>query len=71
MADDRNSPATKGDLADLRTEVKSEFANQKEELIEAIRDSQTEVLKAFYGSPRRSRIGSRKTMTARRRSSAA
>ncbi len=38
MADDRNSPATKGDLADL-----------KDDLIEVIRDSQTETLKAFYG----------------------
>ncbi len=37
MVDDRNSPATKGDVADL-----------KDELVEAIRDSQTEVLKAFY-----------------------
>ncbi len=53
MADDRNSPATKGDLTDLRTELKNEIANQlasqKDEVIEAIRDSQTEVLKAFYG----------------------
>jgi hypothetical protein len=60
MADDRNSPATKGDLADLRTEfkgglsdlrtdLKRELADQKDGLIEAIRDSQTEVLKAFYG----------------------
>ncbi len=49
MVDDRNSPATKGDLADLTTELKSELANQKDELVEAIRDSQTEVLKAFYG----------------------
>ena len=60
MADDRNSPATKGDLADLRTELKGdlsdsrtdlkrELAVQKDELIEVIRDSQTEILKAFYG----------------------
>jgi hypothetical protein len=49
MVDDRDSPATKGDLSDLRIELKSELANQKDELIEAIRDSQTEVLKAFYG----------------------
>ncbi|HXS98281.1 MAG TPA: hypothetical protein VN736_26970 [Candidatus Limnocylindrales bacterium] len=34
---DRNAPSTKGDLQDL-----------KDELIEAIRDNQTEVLKAFY-----------------------
>ncbi len=60
MADDRNSPATKGDLADLwiefrgdLAELKSEFkqglADQKDELIEAIRDGQTEILRAFYG----------------------
>jgi hypothetical protein len=60
MTDDRNNPATKGDLvdlttelkgdlADLRSELKGEIANQKDELLEAIRDSQTEVLKAFYG----------------------
>ncbi len=60
MADDRDSPATKGDLADLRTELKGDIAglrielknelvSQKDELIEAIRDNQTEVLKAFYG----------------------
>lgn len=35
---DRNAPATKGDLMDLRSE-----------LVEAIHDSQTEVLRAFYG----------------------
>ncbi len=38
MADDRSTPATKGDLADLKTE-----------LIEAMRDSQSAVLRAFYG----------------------
>jgi len=38
MADDRDSPATKGDLADLR-----------DELVEVFRDGQTETLKAFYG----------------------
>lgn len=35
---DRNAPATKGDLLDLR-----------EELIETIHDSQTALLRAFYG----------------------
>jgi hypothetical protein len=49
MADDRNSPATRGDLANLRTELKKDLADQKDELIEAICDGQTEVLKAFYG----------------------
>lgn len=38
MSADRNAPATKGDLSDLR-----------DELIEAIHDAQTELLKAFYG----------------------
>jgi len=72
MVDDRNSPATKGDLTDLRIELKSELANQKDELIEAIRDSQTEVLKAFYGFfAHRSGPFQGKMMTARRRSSAA
>ena len=58
MADDRSSPATKGDLAELRGELKNdlgelrdEFKNNlgalKHELIEAIRDSQTEVPQGF------------------------
>ena len=38
MADERNSPATKGDLLDL-----------EERLTESVRDIQTELLKAFYG----------------------
>jgi hypothetical protein len=38
MNDDRNAPATKGDLAELEAR-----------LIEVIRDTQTETLKAFYG----------------------
>jgi hypothetical protein len=37
MADDRNTPATKGDLQDL-----------KDEFLEALRDNQTELLRAFY-----------------------
>jgi hypothetical protein len=37
MEIDRTAPATKGDLLDL-----------KDELLEAFRDSQTELLKAFY-----------------------
>lgn len=64
MADDRNAPATKGDLADLRDELmfeikgessglraefKSEISGLRDELVEVIRDSQTEVLKALYG----------------------
>jgi hypothetical protein len=39
---DSNAPATKADLAQLETRI-------TETLTEAIRDSQTEILKAFYG----------------------
>jgi hypothetical protein len=53
---DRNSPATKGDLEDLRIELKSDMAGlrehmnaQEERLMEAIRDAQTEILRGFYG----------------------
>jgi hypothetical protein len=42
---DRNAPATKGDLLDLRQEM----LHMREELVEAIHDSQTELLRAFYG----------------------
>ena len=45
MADqDRNAPATKGDIAEIRTEMGA----MEERLIEAFRDVQTELLKAFY-----------------------
>ena len=62
------SPATKQDLADLRTELKQDLAAQKKDLLEAIReandqlkvelkeelleamhDIETHLLKAFYG----------------------
>jgi phage shock protein A len=39
-----NQPATKQDLAEVRTEMKA----MEDRLIEAFRDSQTELLKAFY-----------------------
>ena len=39
-----NLPATKQDLAEVRTEMKA----MEDRLIEAFRDSQTELLKAFY-----------------------
>jgi hypothetical protein len=42
MENDRNTPATKGDLEDLEARI-------VDRLTEAIRDAQTEVLKAFYG----------------------
>jgi len=37
MENDRNAPATRGDVQDL-----------KDELLEALRDGQTEMLKAFH-----------------------
>ncbi len=39
-----NQPATKQDIAEVRTEMKA----MEDRLIEAFRDSQTELLKAFY-----------------------
>jgi hypothetical protein len=39
-----NQPATKQDLAEIRIEMKA----MEDRLIEAFRDSQTELLKAFY-----------------------
>jgi hypothetical protein len=43
---------TKKDLADLRAELKQDMAEAEERIVdkltEAIRDSQTEVLRAFY-----------------------
>jgi peptidoglycan hydrolase CwlO-like protein len=44
MDSDRNAPATKGDVQDLRAEVKA----MEDRLVEAFRDGQTELLKAFY-----------------------
>jgi len=42
---DRNAPATKGDLLDLRQEI----SGLRDELVVAIHDGQTELLRAFYG----------------------
>ena len=39
-----NQPATKQDIAEVRIEMKA----MEDRLIEAFRDSQTELLKAFY-----------------------
>ena len=39
-----NQPATKQDIAEVRTEMKA----MEDRLIKAFRDSQTELLKAFY-----------------------
>jgi hypothetical protein len=49
MNDDRLQPATKGDLLDLEQKFSGQLSGLKDELVEAIRDSQTEVLRAFYG----------------------
>jgi hypothetical protein len=40
--------ASKEDLAQLRAEIKQDMADLGDKLTEAIRDSQTEVLRAFY-----------------------
>jgi hypothetical protein len=50
-ANERRSaaPATKGDLLDLKEEVNGNLGNLKDELLEAIRDNQTEILKGFFG----------------------
>jgi hypothetical protein len=40
--------ASKQDLAQLRAEFKQDLVNLGDKLTEAIRDSQTEVLRAFY-----------------------
>jgi hypothetical protein len=49
MDNGRNSPATKGDLQEFAQQLRSEFQHGFDDLKEAIRDSQTEVLKGFYG----------------------
>ena len=57
--EDLNSPATKGDLQELATQLRtefqqgvtqlrSEFQHGFDDLKEAMRDNQTEMLKAFY-----------------------
>src|SRR5580704_4759309 len=65
--DDQNAPATKGDIADLRSELtrnseqlrseltqsieqlRAEVSHGYNDIVERIHDSQTELLKAFYG----------------------
>jgi BMFP domain-containing protein YqiC len=52
MESDRNATATKGDLQDLKDQIltttKGDIQNLRDELLEAFRDSQTEMLRAFY-----------------------
>jgi hypothetical protein len=49
MDDDRNAPASKADLAALEIRIKADLAEREDRLTEAMRDGQTEILKAFYG----------------------
>ena len=44
-----SAPATKQDLTDLKTELLAADARLKEELLEAMHDIETHLLKAFYG----------------------
>ena len=48
MDSDRNAPATKGDIADLRADMSAEMKAMEDRLVETMRDGQTELLKAFY-----------------------
>ena len=41
--------ATKTDLKALRQELKGDMAGLRDELVEAIHDTETKLLKAFYG----------------------
>jgi hypothetical protein len=47
MADDENAPATKKDLAEFKLEIGEKLSELEDRLSERIRDSQTEILKAF------------------------
>jgi hypothetical protein len=57
MENDRNAPATKGDLADLETRIRGDIRGDMadmetrivDRLTETMRDVQTELLKSFYG----------------------
>ena len=49
--DDRNAPATKGDIADLRSELdqlRTEVNHGYADIVERISDGETRLLKAFY-----------------------
>ena len=46
--DDSNAAATKADLRELAEQLRSEFQHGFDDFKEAFRDSQTELLKAFY-----------------------
>jgi len=65
--DERDKPATKGDLEsaltnlreELRQEMRSSRQELRDELIEAMRDTETRLLQAFYGyaESNRKRVG--------------
>ncbi|MGD0001887.1 MAG: hypothetical protein ABSE21_17450 [Bryobacteraceae bacterium] len=48
MENDRNAPATKGDLETLRSELHDHMTELRSGLTEQMRDVQTELLRAFY-----------------------
>jgi hypothetical protein len=52
VMDDANAAATKGDLHSAVEQLRSEMQHQFDELKETMRDSQTEILKAFYATHR-------------------
>jgi hypothetical protein len=49
MADDQDQPATKRDLNELRLELHGNMDRLRDELVDKMRDMQTEVLRAFHG----------------------
>ena len=48
FVDTPDAPATKRDLAELKHELDDRFEATENRLLEAIRDAQTEILKAFF-----------------------
>jgi hypothetical protein len=48
MPDTDDRPATKGDIEQLRTETNAKTDDLRDQLIERMRDMQTEVIRAFY-----------------------
>ena len=48
MGENGRKPATKEDLAELEKRLLGALAKQREELLEAIDDRETRLLKAFY-----------------------
>ncbi len=47
--EDRNTPATKGDIADAVAQIDAEANHRYDDIVERIDDIKTELLKAFYG----------------------